>query len=225
MVAPVREHGSLPPHPASNSKQLDLRKRVPSLWIRGPEALYGKLLARYVLPESYNYLSSSSLAPGNPLNLPDLFNTINAPGRIANSLLDPDVDTALLMAVGVDRTVAKFSRIDQEFSSHIGSEAMSKSLSMAPSAGYPAVTDHRHPSAPRPVDCERPDHELEIQIHTGSPSLLDRKRRSSKTKEIRRSSSTPHMRNLAINNAGELSPTTDKRRNKLGYHRISVACG
>lgn len=128
------------------------------------------------------------------------------------------------MAVGVDRTVAKPSIINQGFYLHSGSEAMSNSLSTAPSVGYPAVTEHRHSSAPRPVECERPEHELEIQIHTGSPSLLDRKRRSSKTKEIRRSSSTPHMRNLAINNAGELSPTADKRRNKLGYHRISVAC-
>jgi hypothetical protein len=55
-----------------------------------------------------------------------------------------------------------------------------------------------------------------------------KKRRSSKAKvgpELRRSSSTPHMRNLALANSGELSPTGDKRRNKLGYHRTSVACG
>ncbi|KAF2873075.1 hypothetical protein BDV95DRAFT_490388 [Massariosphaeria phaeospora] len=55
-----------------------------------------------------------------------------------------------------------------------------------------------------------------------------KKRRSSKGKipaEIRRSSSTPHMRNLALGASGELSPTADKRRNKLGYHRTSVACG
>ncbi|KAF2712003.1 hypothetical protein K504DRAFT_192242 [Pleomassaria siparia CBS 279.74] len=54
-----------------------------------------------------------------------------------------------------------------------------------------------------------------------------KKRRASKGKipsEIRRSSSTPHMHNLALTNSGELSPT-DKRRNKLGYHRTSVACG
>jgi hypothetical protein len=61
-----------------------------------------------------------------------------------------------------------------------------------------------------------------------SSSYSSKKRRPSKSKvppEIRRSSSTPHMRNLALAAAGELSPTADKRRNKLGYHRTSVACG
>lgn len=55
-----------------------------------------------------------------------------------------------------------------------------------------------------------------------------KKRRSSKTKlpaELRRSSSTPHMRHLALGASGELSPTSSKPRNKLGYHRTSVACG
>jgi len=61
-----------------------------------------------------------------------------------------------------------------------------------------------------------------------SHSQSSKKRRSSKGKslpEIRRSSSTPHMRNLALANSGDLSPTSEKRRNKLGYHRTSVACG
>jgi hypothetical protein len=55
-----------------------------------------------------------------------------------------------------------------------------------------------------------------------------KKRRASKSKapgELRRTSSTPHMRNLALGNSGELSPTSNKARNKLGYHRTSVACG
>jgi len=55
-----------------------------------------------------------------------------------------------------------------------------------------------------------------------------KKRHSSKTKlppELRRSSSTPHMRHLALGASGELSPTSSKPRNKLGYHRTSVACG
>jgi hypothetical protein len=54
-----------------------------------------------------------------------------------------------------------------------------------------------------------------------------KKRRSSKSKvpgELRKSSSTPHMRHLALA-TGELSPTSNKARNKLGYHRTSVACG
>lgn len=56
----------------------------------------------------------------------------------------------------------------------------------------------------------------------------NKKRRSSKSKvpsELRRSTSTPHMRNLALGNSGEVSPTSNKPRNKLGYHRTSVACG
>ncbi|KAI4646295.1 uncharacterized protein J4E78_009217 [Alternaria triticimaculans] len=56
----------------------------------------------------------------------------------------------------------------------------------------------------------------------------NKKRRSSKSKvpgELRKSSSTPHMRHLALGNPGDLSPTSNKPRNKLGYHRTSVACG
>lgn len=69
---------------------------------------------------------------------------------------------------------------------------------------------------------------------TGQESILQhqhqssKKRRHSKSKipgELRRSTSTPHMRNLALGNSGELSPTSGKPRNKLGYHRTSVACG
>ena len=57
---------------------------------------------------------------------------------------------------------------------------------------------------------------------------LNKKRRSSKSKvpgDLRRSTSTPHMRNLALGTPGDLSPTSNKARNKLGYHRTSVACG
>ncbi|RYO21769.1 hypothetical protein AA0111_g9623 [Alternaria arborescens] len=55
----------------------------------------------------------------------------------------------------------------------------------------------------------------------------NKKRRSSKSSkagELRKSSSTPHMRHLALGNPGDLSPTSNKPRNKLGYHRTSVAC-
>jgi hypothetical protein len=44
--------------------------------------------------------------------------------------------------------------------------------------------------------------------------------------ELRRPASTPHMRGPAQGDTSPLaSPTSDKRRNKLGYHRTSVACG
>lgn len=55
-----------------------------------------------------------------------------------------------------------------------------------------------------------------------------KKRRASKGKipaEIRRSASSPHIRSLATPELGSLSPTADKRRSKLGYHRTAVACG
>ena len=60
-----------------------------------------------------------------------------------------------------------------------------------------------------------------------SATLTAKKRRSLKHRlpaEIKRSVSTPHMRGLALSDNGGTSPT-DKRRNKLGYHRTSVACG
>jgi hypothetical protein len=66
--------------------------------------------------------------------------------------------------------------------------------------------------------------------HSPSPShlLSSKKRRTSRSKapgELRRSTSTPHMRNMALGVSGDLSPTSSKARNKLGYHRTSVACG
>ncbi|KAF2083230.1 hypothetical protein K490DRAFT_70020 [Saccharata proteae CBS 121410] len=55
------------------------------------------------------------------------------------------------------------------------------------------------------------------------------KRRSSKgthSPEVKKTSSIPHMRPLALADNGPVSPLSqDKRRNKLGYHRTSVACG
>ncbi len=76
---------------------------------------------------------------------------------------------------------------------------------------------------------EGSDHQLAsaADSSTSFPSIAKR-RRLSKVKalpEIRRSLSTPHMRSLALGESGALSPTSDKRRNKLGYHRTSVACG
>jgi hypothetical protein len=64
-------------------------------------------------------------------------------------------------------------------------------------------------------------------ISTTGPEPGLKKRRATKGRipaEIRRSASTPHIRGLALSDSSALSPT-DKRRNKLGYHRTSVACG
>lgn len=85
-------------------------------------------------------------------------------------------------------------------------------------------------TTPSPTDRLEPfqgtlaSQEPAAQPHTHS----NKKRRPSKSKgpgELRKSSSTPHMRHLALANPGELSPTNNKPRNKLGYHRTSVACG
>jgi hypothetical protein len=61
----------------------------------------------------------------------------------------------------------------------------------------------------------------------GEPESSLKKRKALKGKipaDLRRSASTPHIRSLALSDASALSPT-DKRRNKLGYHRTRVACG
>jgi hypothetical protein len=42
---------------------------------------------------------------------------------------------------------------------------------------------------------------------------------------MKRSASTPNVRGQAAIDAASLSLAADKRRNKLGYHRTSVACG
>jgi len=47
---------------------------------------------------------------------------------------------------------------------------------------------------------------------------------SSKVGEIVRSTSTPNVRGQAAADAA-LAASAEKRRNKLGYHRTSVACG
>jgi Fungal Zn(2)-Cys(6) binuclear cluster domain len=62
---------------------------------------------------------------------------------------------------------------------------------------------------------------------TGAEALT-KKRKASKSKiptELRRAVSTPHMRGLTMSDPGGISPGVNKPRNKLGYHRTSVACG
>jgi hypothetical protein len=61
-----------------------------------------------------------------------------------------------------------------------------------------------------------------------SAEATNKKRKASRNKlpsDLKRSQSTPHMRGLAMADTSSISPTIDKRRNKLGYHRTSVACG
>lgn len=53
-----------------------------------------------------------------------------------------------------------------------------------------------------------------------------RKRKASKSRpnDLRRSASTPHLGKVPLPEPGIMSPTNDKKRNKLGYHRSSIAC-
>lgn len=131
------------------------------------------------------------------------------------------------MAVGVERRAKKVaSRLDQALLLQPVSNAMSYNpLTQTTGVGLSAPTTSIHTSEDR----HEYNHTLPAQAALPSPQQpAHKKRRPSKDKTttaIRRSSSTPHMRNLALGTTGELSPTSDKRRNKLGYHRTSVACG
>ena len=48
---------------------------------------------------------------------------------------------------------------------------------------------------------------------------------TTKSAKIKRSMSTPNVRGQASADAAALALSAEKRRNKLGYHRTSVACG
>jgi hypothetical protein len=64
-----------------------------------------------------------------------------------------------------------------------------------------------------------------INMPTGAPAAP--RRRSSKGHQsgiVKRSASSPNVRSLSTGSDTTLS-LSEKRRNKLGYHRTSVACG
>lgn len=132
------------------------------------------------------------------------------------------------MAVGTDRRAKKTaSRLDQP----LPLQPVAKVMSFNPPNHSPGVNG----PAPDSLPIQSPTDSLDFRnTFTGPESAaqtqqqLSKKRRSSKSKiqgELRRSTSTPHMRSLALGTSGELSPTNNKARNKLGYHRTSVACG
>lgn len=68
---------------------------------------------------------------------------------------------------------------------------------------------------------------LQILPHTqdqGNRSQLDRTRTTMTAGTVKRSISNPNVRQAAAMSGG-VQFSIDKRRNKLGYHRTSVACG
>lgn len=54
-------------------------------------------------------------------------------------------------------------------------------------------------------------------------AMLSQRRRRKHSASLKRSASTPNVRGLPSDDAG--MTLAEKRRNKLGYHRTSVACG
>ncbi|KAH9218975.1 hypothetical protein DL95DRAFT_487244 [Leptodontidium sp. 2 PMI_412] len=79
--------------------------------------------------------------------------------------------------------------------------------------GFHHPMDHAQPSSP-------------AQMKPDSPSMKNRgNAAASKSAKIKRSMSTPNVRGQASADAAALALSAEKRRNKLGYHRTSVACG
>jgi hypothetical protein len=137
-------------------------------------------------------------------------------------------DVAPHMAVDTERRAKKTAfRLEHA----LLLQPVASAMSLTPPNHSPELDVHPTNGSPfqSPVDRIQSKPTLTDQEpNPRSPQDSSKKRRTSKSKvstEPRRTSSTPHMRNLAIGNSGELSPTSNKPRNKLGYHRTSVACG
>lgn len=132
------------------------------------------------------------------------------------------------MAVGVERRARKAaSRLNEALLLEpVNNEMTYNPLIHSTGVGLPVSENHIVHYSEDHQNLADTNPGLGVGLSLHDPS--SKKRRQSKGKiptEIRRSTSTPHMRNLALTTSGELSPTADKRRNKLGYHRTSVACG
>jgi hypothetical protein len=130
------------------------------------------------------------------------------------------------MAVGTERRAKKTaSRLEHSLLLQPVQDAMS----FNPPNHNPGFTrSHVADTASTPSPTDRLDSAHDSSTGQEPHHHSNKKRRSSKSSkpgELRKSSSTPHMRHLPLGNPGELSPTSNKPRNKLGYHRTSVACG
>lgn len=80
-----------------------------------------------------------------------------------------------------------------------------------------------------PLDDEISPLPEELDDASSHSTSLKKRRTASKGKVsgvLKRATSTPLIRTLAFGEEGRRSPAAkDQRRNKLGYHRTSVACG
>lgn len=70
-----------------------------------------------------------------------------------------------------------------------------------------------------------PSSSMEVRPQEPSMSLKDRRESISKMIKLKRSMSTPNVRPAQTPPDHSAALAADKRRNKLGYHRTSVACG
>ena len=128
------------------------------------------------------------------------------------------------MAVGVDRRAKTIAaKLDHAL---LLRPAMSYNpLAQPPGAGFPIPATTSPEAVGESSDCYPAPDDQAAEAATQQQLLKKRRASKDKTSTIRRSSSTPHMRSLALGTASELSTASDRRRNKLGYHRTSVACG
>lgn len=116
----------------------------------------------------------------------------------------------------------------QLFHSH-GREDQSFGNPKTMSSGFPAPpqSQSQAPGATIHVPMRSPLVESKFIVpHGGVDREALRKRKASKSKpsDLRRSASTPHLGKAQLPDSGVISPTNDKKRNKLGYHRSSIAC-
>jgi hypothetical protein len=93
-----------------------------------------------------------------------------------------------------------------------------------PSSGTDPSTNMISSYHPLPVDHSQPN--SPALVKPSSPAIRNRGAGgASKSAKIKRSMSTPNVRGQATADAAALALSAEKRRNKLGYHRTSVACG
>ncbi len=94
----------------------------------------------------------------------------------------------------------------------MGASELESSSNMIPSYHHPPG-EHTQPGSP-------------ADVKPSSPNSTNRETSiGSKSSKVKRSMSTPNVRGQSSADAAALALSAEKRRNKLGYHRTSVACG
>ena len=84
----------------------------------------------------------------------------------------------------------------------------------------------QQPLGPLSTSYDHGDHTSELpptMMPLATAAMLSQRRRRKQSASLKRSASTPNVRGFPNGDAG--MTLAEKRRNKLGYHRTSVACG